>query len=234
MKQNMPVICVDGPSGSGKGTLSYRLSRALGFHLLDSGALYRLSALAASRHGIAITDQSALAALAAELDVSFKITAGDPPVQAMLEGVNVDIALRTEQCASDASILAAYPQVRSALLAKQRQFRQSPGLVADGRDMGTVVFPHAELKIFLKASPEIRAKRRHNQLIGKGINANLRALLKEIEVRDMRDSKRSTSPLKPAPDAVVIDSSGMPLQAVFEQAMALAVGKGIQAASSEE
>ncbi len=231
MSPVVTVVCVDGPVGSGKGALSHRLSVALGFGLLDSGALYRLSALAARRRGISLGDETALADVARNLNVSFKISANDPPVQALLDGCNVDRELRTEQCASDASRLAAYPCVREALLDQQRGFRQSPGLVADGRDMGTVVFPDAQLKIFLTASPEIRAERRHKQLIAKGINANLRALLKEIEVRDERDRSRSTAPLKPARDAVVIDTGGVSLQSVFAQAMALAADKGIQAVS---
>lgn len=232
MKPPATVICVDGPSGSGKGSLSYRLSRALGFHLLDSGALYRLTALAARRQGAGLEDSRAVALLARDLDIGFQIGGGDPPVQALLDGANVDAALRTEQCAADASTVAACPAVRQALLERQREFRRSPGLVADGRDMGTVVFPDAQLKIFLTASPEERAQRRYKQLIAKGISANLRALLKEIKVRDERDSSRSTAPLKPASDATLIDTSGVPLKLVFEQAMALAADRGIKAASS--
>ena len=232
MNPAAPVICVDGPVGSGKGALSHRLSMALGFGLLDSGALYRLSALAARRQGVCLVDEPALARLARELNVSFTISDQDPPVQALLDGRSVGSALRTEQCAGDASKLAAYPLVREALLDQQRSFRQSPGLVADGRDMGTVVFPDAQLKIFLIASAEIRAERRYKQLIAKGINANLRALLKEIEVRDERDRSRSAAPLKPAGDAIVIDTSGVPLHSVFAQAMALAADKGIKADSS--
>ncbi len=229
MNPPVTVVCVDGPVGSGKGALSHRLSTALGFGLLDSGALYRLSALAARRQGLCLEDETAVAAVAVNLNVGFRIAGGDPPVQVLLDGCTVDRELRTEQCAADASRLAAYPRVREALLDKQRDFRQSPGLVADGRDMGTVVFPDAQLKIFLTADPEIRAERRYKQLIAKGINANLRALLKEIKVRDERDCSRSTAPLKPAEDAVVIDTSGVPLQSVFKQVMALAADKGIQA-----
>jgi len=232
MEQSLPVICVDGPSGSGKGSLCHRLSSILGFHLLDSGALYRLTALAARRQGISLADQAAVAAVARNLDVGFEVRDADPPVQARLEGSSVDRQLRSEQCASDASTLATYPAVREALLDKQRSFRQSPGLVADGRDMGTVVFPDAQLKIFLTASPEERADRRHKQLIAKGINANLRALLKEIKVRDERDRSRSTAPLKPAVDAILIDTSGVSLDSVCEQVLALVAGKGITAESS--
>ncbi len=231
MSLSIPVICVDGPSGAGKGSLSQRLSSAFGFHLLDSGALYRLTALAAQQHNVALDDESALADLARNLDVSFIIADSDPPVQAVLDGVNVDSELRTQQCAGDASTLAVFPAVREALLEQQRGFRQSPGLVADGRDMGTVVFPDAELKIFLTASAQERAERRHKQLIAKGISANLRALLKEIEVRDERDSSRSTAPLKPADDAIHIDTSGVSLQSVFEQVMSLTASKGIKAIS---
>ncbi len=232
MSRAAPVICVDGPSGVGKGSVCYRLSRALGFHILDSGALYRLGALSARRLGIPLDDEDTLAELVLNLNIALSLTDGDPPVQARLDGEIVDQALRTEQCAGDASTLAALPRVREALLDRQRGFRRNPGLVADGRDMGTVVFPDAELKIFLIASPEERAQRRYNQLIAKGISANLRALLKEIRVRDERDSSRSAAPLKPAGDATVLDTTGIALQTVFEQAMALAAAKGIKDVSS--
>lgn len=222
-----PVIAVDGPTGSGKGTLAYRVSEALGFHLLDSGALYRLTALAARRKGVALDDPAGLARVASELDVSFRAGVGDPPVVAYLEDENVDHVLRSEGAGEDASRVAAVPAVREALLDRQREFRRAPGLVADGRDMGTAVFVDAVLKIFVTASPKARARRRYKQLIGKGIDVSLQHLLEDIEVRDRRDSGRSASPLKPADDAVVIDSTELTLDAVFEHVMTIAAERGL-------
>jgi cytidylate kinase len=217
----VPVITVDGPSGSGKGGLCQRLSEALGFHLLDSGALYRLTALAALRSGVSLDDAPALARVAEALDVVFRVTDGDPPVQAVLEGEAVDQELRAEECGDAASRVAALEPVRAALMARQRAFRRSPGLVADGRDMGTVVFPDAPLKLYLTASPEERARRRYNQLIEKGISASLPRLLGEITERDRRDSERSVAPLKPALDAILIDTTDALLDDVFRHAMSL-------------
>jgi len=217
----VPVIAVDGPSGSGKGTLARRLSDALGFHLLDSGALYRLTALSALRRAVALDDAAALAALARGLDVRFRLGAGDPPVQALLDGERVDRELRGERCGEAASRVAAVPAVREALLERQRAFRRPPGLVADGRDMGTVVFPDAAIKLFLTASAEERARRRHKQLIEKGISASLPALLRDIRERDRRDRERSVAPLAPAADAVELDTTGECADRVYARAMAL-------------
>lgn len=228
----VPVIAVDGPSGSGKGSLCRRLSAQLGFHLLDSGALYRLTALSALRQAVSLDDAQALARVALGLQVEFRVGDGDPPVRALLQGEDVDRELRSEQCGGAASRVAAVPEVRRALLDRQRAFRRPPGLVADGRDMGSVVFPDAALKLFLTASAEERASRRYKQLIAKGISASLRDLLKDIRERDLRDSERSVAPLAPAADAVVMDTSGIPPDAVFEQAMAL-VGQRLRAGSRQ-
>jgi cytidylate kinase len=223
----VPVITVDGPSGSGKGVLCVRLSRSLGFHLLDSGALYRLTALVASRKSIALDDAAALARAAGSLAVEFRIQEGDSPVTALLDGEDVERDLRSEDCAEAASRVAILPPVRAALLARQRGFRRPPGLVADGRDMGTVVFPDARLKLFLTARAEVRADRRHKQLIAKGISANVPRLLGEIRERDRRDSGRAVAPLKPAADAVVIDTSDDSLDMVFGRVMELVASRGI-------
>jgi cytidylate kinase len=215
------VLTVDGPSGAGKGTLAVRLSGALGFGLLDSGALYRLTALKALRHDIALDDAAAVARLALALNVSFRLGDGDPPVLATLDGENVDQELRSERCGDAASRVAAHAAVRDALLARQHAFRSAPGLVADGRDMGTVVFPDARLKLFLTASAQERAHRRYKQLIAKGISASLYGLCEEIKERDRRDTERLIAPLKPAEDAVIIETSDVPLDVVFERAMKL-------------
>ena len=215
------VVTVDGPSGAGKGSLAVRLSGALGFALLDSGALYRLTALSALRHAVALDDAAALAELARNLDVSFRLGDGDPAVLATLDGEDVNQELRSERCGDAASQVAVHAPVREALLARQRAFRRAPGLVADGRDMGTVVFPDAPLKLFLTASAKERARRRHKQLIAKGISASLRGLRKEIQERDRRDTERLVAPLKPAKDAIVFETSNVSLDDVFERAMEL-------------
>lgn len=220
-QHEVPVIAVDGPSGSGKGSLCRQLSAALGFNLLDSGVLYRLTALSALRQGVALDDAMALAQVALGLNVAFRVGDGDPPVRALLDGEDVDRELRSEACGGAASRVAAVPAVRRALLERQRAFRRPPGLVADGRDMGTVVFPDAALKLFLTASAEERASRRYKQLIAKGISASLRDLLTNIRERDLRDRERSMAPLVPAADAVVLDTGGVAPDAVFEQAFAL-------------
>lgn len=217
----VPVICVDGPSGSGKGTIAQRLAEALGFHLLDSGALYRLTALAAVRQGADLDDEGALAAVAVGMQLAFEPD-GEQGVRIKLDGDNVTAAIRAEEVGMNASRLAAMPGVRTALLQRQRDFREPPGLVADGRDMGTVVFPDALLKVYLTASAEERALRRHNQLREKGIGVNLRGLLKDIEARDAQDEQRQASPLKPADDAVVIDSTTLSISQVTDQALTLA------------
>lgn len=214
-----PVLAIDGPSGSGKGTISRRVAARLGWHLLDSGALYRLVGLAAGRHGVALDDQERLAALARDLDVAFE-SAGDEP-RVLLEGDDVSDAIRTEQAGDAASRVAAVPAVRTALLDRQRAFRRLPGLVADGRDMGSVVFPDAELKVFLTASPEERAKRRYKQLKEKGFGGSLSALSEEIAERDRRDASRAVAPLKPTDDAELLDTTGLSIDAVVERVMDL-------------
>lgn len=207
---SVPVIAIDGPSASGKGTVAKRVAQALGFHYLESGALYRLVALASLKAGLAADDAAGLARLAETLDVRFS---GDAVV---LEGEDVSLALYDERCGERASQVAQHPAVRSALLARQRAFRRMPGLVADGRDMGTVVFPDAALKVFLTASAEERARRRYNQLKQKGIHANLRALSRDLAARDARDTARAVAPLTRAADARALECSSLPVDAVVE------------------
>ena len=216
-----PAIAIDGPSGSGKGTVSRRTAQALGYHLLDSGALYRLVALAGSRAALASDDEQGHALLAADLDATFD-TDADGNERILLGGVDVTREIRSERAGNAASRVAAWPEVRRALLDRQRRFRRPPGLVADGRDMGSVVFPDAELKIFLTASPEERARRRHKQLKEKGLGVNLAALYAEIAERDRRDASRKVAPLVACEDAVVIDSTGLDVEAVVEQVLSLA------------
>lgn len=214
-QDKVPVITVDGPGGAGKGTVSHILARRLGWHLLDSGALYRLVGLGALHRGIALDDEPALAELARQLDVKFTGNGGND-AGIVLDGADVSDAIRTELAGSAASRVAALPAVRLALLDRQRQFRQPPGLVADGRDMGTVIFPDARLKVFLQASREERAARRYKQLKDKGISVSLDALLKEIEERDVRDSGRSVAPMRPAEGAVIIDTTHMGIEEVVD------------------
>jgi cytidylate kinase len=215
MASLVPVVAIDGPGGSGKGTLARLLAQTLGWHLLDSGALYRLVGLAAGQAGIDLDDEPRLAALAASLDVRFGDLDGQE--QIWLAGQEVSAPIRTEPAGEAASRVAQYPAVRAALLARQRAFAEYPGLVADGRDMGTVVFPAAVLKVFLSASPEERAARRHKQLKEKGIDVSLRALSEEIEARDRRDTERPVAPLRPAADARVLDSTKLAPAQVLEQ-----------------
>ncbi|MDE2089336.1 MAG: (d)CMP kinase [Gammaproteobacteria bacterium] len=221
VENTVPVIAIDGPVGSGKGTISRLISQRLGWNLLDSGALYRVLALAAERHAIALDNAQALATLAAHLDVQF-ITAPDGTPVIVLEGEGVTEAIRSEACGEAASRAAALPEVRTGLLARQRAFREPPGLVADGRDMGTVVFPDAALKVYLSATPEERAGRRYKQLKEKGLDVNLISLLKEISARDERDASRPVAPLKPAPDAEVVDTTGLGIEVVVDRVMQLA------------
>lgn len=210
----VPVIAIDGPGGSGKGTISTSLAAYLGFHLLDSGALYRLAALAAIRQGTALDDEAALGEVAEGLDISF--VTNENGVTTMLDGEDVSDELRHESTGTVASKIASMPAVRAALVKRQRQFLQPPGLVADGRDMGTVIFPDAELKVFLTASAEIRAQRRYKQLKEKGERVKLSRLFREIKARDLRDQSRSIAPLRPAEDAVIIDSSELSINEVLD------------------
>jgi CMP/dCMP kinase len=220
-----PVLTIDGPSGSGKGTISRLLAEKLGWHLLDSGALYRLVALAAQRKSVAFDDVEGLRKVAAELRVEFPVVEGGSRVH--LEGDDVTLAIRAEECGVAASKVAALPAVRDALLERQRAFRQAPGLVADGRDMGTVVFPDAPLKIFLTASVAARADRRWKQLREQGVDANLDALYQDLEERDARDAQRSVSPLKAAQDAVTVDSTAMDIPAVMARILSLIADRGV-------
>ncbi len=213
-----PIITIDGPAGSGKGTISQRIADKLGWNILDSGALYRLVALAAQRKGVELDDNASLAEIAESLDVIFKPCA-EGGLEIILEGDNVTDSIRTEECGCAASQVAAITGVRDALLDRQRRFQLPPGLVADGRDMGTVVFPKAKVKIFLTASSEIRAKRRLNQLKQQGISANLPGLIRDIEERDARDTNRKDAPLVPAHDAIIIDTGVMSIDDVVNAVM---------------
>lgn len=209
MSRSAPVVAIDGPSASGKGTIASRVAGLLGFHYLESGALYRLVALRSLQSGV--RDEVQLAAIARSLPVAFR----DGKI--FLENQDVTEDIRSEACGVRASEVAPVAAVRSALLERQRGFRKPPGLVADGRDMGTVVFPDAELKVFLTAKPEVRAERRHKQLIEKGISANLRALSRDLAERDARDANRAVAPLVPAPDSQVLDSSALSIDEVVQR-----------------
>ena len=221
----VPVICVDGPSGSGKGTLAQRLASHLDFHLLDSGALYRIVGFAALDQGIAWDDEPSVTQIARDLDVSFVTT--DLGVRVIYCGRDVTESVRSVLGGEGASAIAAIPSVREALLARQRGLAAAPGLIADGRDMGTVVFPDAPVKIFLEASAMARAQRRQSQLQLQGEDVSLPRLLKAIEARDARDRTRSVSPLTPADDAVIVDSSDLTANVVFERVLAHVVSKGL-------
>ncbi|MDO9742685.1 (d)CMP kinase [Glaesserella parasuis] len=211
------VITVDGPSGAGKGTLCHALAEKLGFDFLDSGAIYRILALAAVKQGIAFENETALAQIGRNLNVKF--VPENNEIQVILDGENVGDQIRTAQAGQNASKIAVYPQVREALLQRQRDFRSPKGLIADGRDMGTVVFPEAEIKFFLDASAEERTKRRVKQLQEKGFNANFDKILAEIKERDFRDRNRPVAPLVPAKDAMILDSTHLSIEEVIQQAL---------------
>lgn len=222
-----PVITIDGPNASGKGTVCQLVAAQFGWHLLDSGALYRLVGLDASQRGVGFDDVGALVEIASGLDVTFTAGPMGEPAGVQLNGEDVSVTLRTETVGEYASRVAVVPVVRDALLERQRAFAEPPGLVADGRDMGTVVFPGAELKIFLTASAEVRALRRYKQLSEKGIDVNLAALSLEIAQRDRRDRERETAPLEPAPDALEIDTSVLSIEAVLARVLAEARSRGL-------
>ena len=224
MQSLSPVITIDGPGGSGKGTVGQRIAWRFGWEFLDSGALYRLVGLAAQKKSIDFNDAEVISDLARHLDVQFAVQEGEQGAEGitLLEDEDVTSQIRTENCAQAASIVAQIPDVRAALLERQRAFRVLPGLVADGRDMGTVVFSNAQLKIFLTASAEIRAERRFKQLKGKGGDVSLSAILAEIKERDDRDMNRSASPLVAASDAVVLDTSTMSVDDVEKEVLRLA------------
>ena len=221
----VPVLTIDGPSGSGKGTVSRMAADALGWHLLDSGALYRAVGFAAGMEGLDLSDAEAVTRCAQTTKISFRDPKNGAETRVIVNGMDATDEIRTETCGAAASAIAAIPGVRTALFDKQRAFRKAPGLVADGRDMGTVIFPDAQCKVFLTAGAEERAKRRYKQLKEKGLGVTLAALLREIQARDVRDAGREVAPLKPAADAVVIDSTGMPVERVVAAVLEL-VGNG--------
>jgi len=213
----IPVITVDGPSGAGKGTICQKVADNLGWHILDSGSLYRLTALAATQDAADFTDEEVIGDIARQLDVVFEST--DNGLRILLRGEDATETIRKEDMGMAASKIASITKVRDALLERQRVFAQNPGLVADGRDMGTTVFPNAKLKVFMTASCEERAKRRYNQLKEKGINANLAALVTDLKVRDEQDANRAVSPLKPADDAIMLDTTEMSIEQVTEKVL---------------
>lgn len=216
MSERTPVVTIDGPSGAGKGTICHLLAKKLGWQLLDSGAIYRVLALAAIHHDVELDNEESLSLLAAHLDVQFLPGNGTEAIKVVLEGEDVSRDIRTQECSDAASKVAAFPRVREALLRRQRAFQTEPGLIADGRDMGTVVFPQAPVKFFLTASAEERAERRYNQLQDKGFDVNIDRLLAEIIERDDRDMNRPVAPLRPADDALVVDTTGVKIEKVLE------------------
>lgn len=226
---SIPVVTIDGPSGSGKGTLSRLLARNLNFHFLDSGSLYRIVALASRQKGIDLEepDIDILLEMIQSLDIAFRQDPLHNSTHIIINNQDVTNDIRTELCGEDASKVALIPQVRSALLERQRTFLKPPGLIADGRDMGTVVFPEANVKIFLEASLQERAKRRYNELQFKDLNVSLEAVLMIIKQRDERDQKRSISPLVPAADAIIVDTTNRSIQQVFQDVMAIIKTKGL-------
>lgn len=217
---DVPVLTIDGPGGSGKGTIAAQVASALGWHLLDSGALYRILAVVSERRQVPVEDEHGLVTLCQNLAVVFTEDG------VLVDGADLSLAIRTEDAGTRASIVAAIPEVRQAILSMQRDFVRPPGLVADGRDMGTVVFPEARVKIFLDASAEARANRRYNQLKSKGLSVSLRGLLEQIQERDARDRERAVAPMKPANDAVIIDSTSLSIDEVFDQVMAEVASRG--------
>jgi CMP/dCMP kinase len=225
MRQSIPVITIDGPSGAGKGTVSRILADKLGWHLLDSGAIYRVLALAALHHDIPSDDEIGLIALASDLDVKFDVEEQKNLTHIILEGEDVTLSIRAEAVGNMASKIAALPRIREALLRRQRAFKELPGLVADGRDMGTVVFPQAEAKIFLTASPEERGRRRYEQLLEKGFTATIEQLIADIVERDYRDTNRSVAPLVPADEALLVDSTNLSIAEVVDQILDFAHSK---------
>jgi CMP/dCMP kinase len=220
MTKPIPVLTIDGPSGSGKGTISQAVAKRLQWHYLDSGAIYRAVGLAAAWESIDLSDPEAVAHCAERTEIRFESN-DEGELHVYVNGKDATRLLRTETAAAAASAIAAHPPVRTALLDLQKRFRQSPGLVADGRDMGTVIFPDAQYKVFLTASAEERAKRRYKQLKDKGVSVNLDSLLHEIAARDERDAGRAVAPLKPAENAVILDSTGMPITEVIEHVLAV-------------
>lgn len=215
------VLTIDGPSGSGKGTISRRVAEVLGWHLLDSGALYRAVGYAASVARLDLTDEAAVTHCAQTVRITFRASDDGDDTRVIVNGHDTSDELRTETCGAAASAVAGFPGVRQALLDKQRDLRQPPGLVADGRDMGTVVFPDASFKVFLTASADERAQRRYKQLKAKGLDVTLAGLLEEIQARDARDASRTVAPLKPADDAVLVDTTRMSIEAAVEKVLAL-------------
>ncbi|GIU49593.1 cytidylate kinase [Shewanella sairae] len=219
MSERAPVVTVDGPSGAGKGTISQLLAERLGFKLLDSGAIYRVLALAAIHHNVELDNEESLTLLAAHLDVQFVTGNENKGIKVVLEGEDVSLTIRSQECSNAASKVAAFPRVREALLRRQRAFAEAPGLIADGRDMGTVVFPATPAKLYLTATAEERAQRRYNQLQDKGFDVNIDQLLAEIKERDDRDMNRSVAPLVPAEGALVIDTTNINIEDVLDMAL---------------
>ena len=215
----VPILTIDGPSGAGKGTVATRIASIKGWHFLDSGALYRITAYAALRDGVALDDEAALSELAAGLPVSFEVDPGTGEVRVILAGEDIGDAIRSEEISAGASLVAALPAVRAALLFRQRAFRRPPGLVADGRDMGSVVFPDSMTKVFLTASVEVRAERRHKQLIEKGIAASIAALSLDLRERDERDSQRSVAPMQHSADAELLDTTNLTIASAVAQVL---------------
>ncbi len=226
MSNKIPVITIDGPGGSGKGTIGLRLATQMGWHFLDSGCLYRVLALQCIKLQVSLDDEADITQIAKDLRVEFKPDEEGNSQKIFLDNYNVGNYIRSEKCASVASQISAFGKVRKALVARQRAFRQAPGLVTDGRDMGTVIFPNAEIKFYFQASAEERAKRRYKQLNDKGISVNLLQILIDIEKRDTRDKQRSVAPLKPADDAVLIDTTTLSVDAVFKQVLSEVAQRG--------